>query len=108
MPAAARLAETTMRAAARAKMVMMAPPIEEPGQAIRQAFPVGESNKQPAAKKLCPFDLRLHTDECLRRVDIDQRRLAGDRHFDHGLAIAADEVAGADIAFDRHQIGEEA
>src|SRR2546423_15111651 len=98
MPAAARLPPTTMRATARGKIVMMAPPLEEPGQAIRQAFPVGESNKQPAAKKLCPLDFRLHTHERLRRVDIDQRRLAGDRHFDHGLAIAANEVAGADVA----------
>ena len=30
-----------------------------------------------------------------------------DRHLDHGFRIAADQVARADVAFDRHQVGEE-
>ena len=30
-----------------------------------------------------------------------------DRHLDHGLAVAADQVARADVAFDRHEIGKE-
>ena len=52
--------------------------------------------------------LRPYRCERFRRIDVGQRRGAGERHFGHGLGIAADQVARADVAFDRHEIGEEA
>ncbi len=47
------------------------------------------------------FDFRLDRGKRLGRVDVGQRRLAGDRHFGDRLGIGADQVAGADVALDR-------
>src|SRR5258708_29717158 len=45
--------------------------------------------------------------ERLRRVDIQKRPLAVDRDFRHRLAVPRDQMAGADIALERHQFVEE-
>src|SRR5262249_53064497 len=60
-----------------------------------------------SVKKSRPFDLGLDPDQSLRGIDIDQRPLA-DRHLGDRLTVAANEVAGTDVALDRHQVGEEA
>src|SRR5215472_16618355 len=54
------------------------------------------------------LDLGLEARERFRSVDVREGGLAADRHLDHRLAIAADQTARADIALDRHQVGEEA
>ena len=44
----------------------------------------------------------------LRRVDIEKRAVALDRHFRHRFGMLGDQMAGADIAVERHQFLEEA
>src|ERR1700694_5563039 len=46
--------------------------------------------------------------ERLRGVDIEKRTVAFDRDFRHRLAMPGDQMAGADIAVERHQLLEEA
>src|SRR5262249_39994553 len=55
----------------------------------------------------CLFDRGLDAYERLRRVHIDERRLTLERHLDHRLAVAADEMSRAHVALDCHQVGEE-
>src|SRR5712691_9319349 len=55
---------------------------------------------------LCSPPLRLR--ERLWRVDIEKRAVALNRHFRHRLAMPGYQVAGADIAVERHQLVEEA
>src|SRR5258707_479283 len=44
----------------------------------------------------------------LRRVDIEKRAVTLNRDFRHCLAVSGDQMAGADIAVERHQLVEEA
>jgi hypothetical protein len=44
----------------------------------------------------------------LRRVDIEEGAKALDRDFRHRLAMPCDQMAGADVAVERHQLVEEA
>src|SRR6478735_8263826 len=59
---------------------------------------------------LCPpYDLRsLRGFKRLRRVDIEKGAVALDRDFRHRLAMPRNQMAGADIAVERHQLAEEA
>jgi hypothetical protein len=50
------------------------------------------------AASLRPLDLRLELPERVGRIDIDQRRAPGHRHFGDGFRVARDQVAGADVA----------
>src|SRR5260370_9233929 len=57
-----------------------------------------------------PYDLRsppLRLRERLRRIDIEKRAVAFDRHFRHPLAMPSDPLAGADTTVERHQLAEE-
>src|SRR5262249_33422816 len=58
-------------------------------------------------KKSRALDRSPDPDQRLGGVDIDERRLA-DRHLGDRLAVAGDQMAGADVALDRHQVVEEA
>src|ERR1700687_6518222 len=46
--------------------------------------------------------------ERLRRIDIEEGTKALDRDFRHRLAMPCDQMAGADVAVERHQLVEEA
>src|ERR1700682_3091285 len=46
--------------------------------------------------------------ERLRRVDVEKGAKALDRDFRHRLAMPCDQMAGADVAVERHQLVEEA
>src|SRR5262245_51279221 len=63
--------------------------------------------RAPGLFRESALDRGLDADERLRRVDVHERGLALERHFDHGFAVAADEMARAYIAFDRHQVWKE-
>jgi hypothetical protein len=67
-----------------------------PGYGLRRAPP------------LRPLDLRLEFLQRIGRVDIDQRRAPGGRHFGDRFRVARDQVPGADIAAERGEFGEEA
>src|SRR5689334_21470756 len=43
----------------------------------------------------------------LRRIDIQKRALAVDRDFGDSLSVLDDQMAGADVAVERHQFLEE-
>jgi hypothetical protein len=62
---------------------------------LRFAHPIGFSLAPPR---------RL---ECLRRIDIEEGTKALDRDFRHRLAMPVDQMAGADVAVERHQLVEE-
>src|SRR3954470_18301851 len=44
----------------------------------------------------------------LRGVDVEESALAIDRNFGDRLSVLGDEVTGADVAIERHQLLEEA
>src|SRR5229473_8650583 len=46
--------------------------------------------------------------ERLRGVDIEKCAVAFDRHFRHRFTMSGDQVTGADVAVERHQLVEEA
>src|SRR5262249_50246432 len=43
----------------------------------------------------------------LRGIDVEEGALAVDRDFGHGFGVLGDQVAGADVAVERHQLFEE-
>jgi len=61
---------------------------------------------QPTLRR--PLDLRFHGAERIWRIDVDERRIACQRHFGDGFRVARDEMARANIAAERRELREEA
>src|SRR5262249_61450368 len=81
-------------------------PLPEAGRPPASAPPAPGIRSEVSLRE-CLFDRGLDAYERLRRVHTAERRFTLERHLDHRLAVAADEMSRAHVALDCHQVGEE-
>jgi hypothetical protein len=75
----------------------------------KRLLKIGASRgKQSMIRISGALDFCLDGRKRLGRVDIGQRRLARDWHFDNRLGVIADQVAGSYVTLNSHQVVEEA